>query len=95
MTFSNKLSVIVMFFQITGFRYESFSPTKCRVLEAENNAVSVTPYFKNKRHWVRAREAFEHLMQYRDDFVYEGEHFVRGVPTDVWIYKSDSLGQVL
>ena len=54
----------------------------------------MTPYFKNKRHWVQARSAFDHLEKYGNDYVYEGEHFVRGVPTDVWIYRSNDLGQV-
>ena len=40
-------------------------------------------------------DAFEHLQANQNDYVYEGERFVRGLPTDVWIYKSDDLGQVI
>ena len=67
---------------------------KCRNKTIEDFATTRYPYFKNKRHWVHAREAFLHLKQFKDDFKYEGERFVRGVPCDVWIYKSDQLGQV-
>eukprot|EP00111_Clytia_hemisphaerica_P024543 TCONS_00072363-protein len=76
-----------------GILYESFSPMKCRNKTIEDVATTRFPYFKNKHHWVHAREAFLHLKEKRKEFKYEGERFVRGVPCDVWIYRSDQLGE--
>jgi len=87
--------LLYCFFTFLGMLYEHFTRENCSMSKYDVTAVSRLPFFHNRIHWVSAMDAFEHLQRNRNDYVYEGERFVRGIPTEVWIYKSDDLGQVI
>ena len=74
--------------------YQLFSPTKCNITRYDPPSEFLIPYFHNRGHWIRLQKAIEHYKENYKEFVYEGNHVVRGVLTDVWIYKSDDLGNV-
>lgn len=73
--------------------YQLFSSNRCNITRYDPAGESMMPYFKNRGHWIHLQKTIEHYRENWKDFVFEGQHVVRGVLTNVWIYKSENLGR--